>query len=591
MGFPFHAPVGRSVLKVDPNDPKAWENCVPPEGVASFKRIMQPYSNHSELLPLGQSVGLGWKSVKDVDAWLAKWEKPCPAPLKPAAYEHQEAKLKDFKDIADGIGKVKWDKVEWPSGIGTDGKVVKSNLAFQGAMIQGMFYTVAFATSWSKDGKVKWVDFVQGFGGIAANMANFVPTVGPFLSGFLTFALAFFGSSSPSIGEQIEKALKALYEKIMKEVGDMMKKQLVESALVSCRETVSDLVRSLESMPLDLHPITDTMPAGEYRVQKVAYYGTKTSIMESQMKDIFGASVGCYSNGRFNDSPPDTCKHFLYKGAFYFQFQFVLLHLNFLAEWARTVEGTAIQVRLEALRRMAQKYVPLLDRSLEIFLSFRTTCSYNYPECWGQCRDARPCIPGTPCLPCGIGNKCHESTAELQRQERDEDVLERTRCVTNAKGEIFGARNLCEREGGPGKVCSQGDFDGYWEAFAENVRNNFDPLLAILRKLTQEIPDATALVEQLVKDPVKERSTVSGAKTTDPALCDSACDKLGDAAGLWFKQTVVDTCKPFCLHTDITTRPECMDKMVESIPALFRGQVRPFLGAACAAFPLFEPLE
>lgn len=57
-----------------------------------------------------------------------------------------------------------------------------------------------------------------------------------------------------------------------------------------------------------------------------------------------------------------------------------------------------------------------------------------------------------------------------------------------------------------------GDFDGYWEAFAENVRNNFDPLLAILRKLTQEIPDATALVEQLVKDPVKERSTVSGGK-------------------------------------------------------------------------------
>lgn len=37
-----------------------------------------------------------------------------------------------------------------------------------------------------------------------------------------------------------------------------------------------------------------------------------------------------------------------------------------------------------------------------------------------------------------------------------QDVLERTRCVTNAKGEIFGARNLCEREGGPGKVCSQG---------------------------------------------------------------------------------------------------------------------------------------
>ena len=506
-----------------------------------------------------------------------------------------------WKDVANAMAKVKWDKIQWPDKKANDGK---SNFFYGGSIITGLAYTAAFAQSIFSGGEVKWGDFVQGIGTIVGSvLVNLGGLIGPILSAALTFALSLFGGG-PSISDMLKKALEELYKEIMKEVKEMFQQQEVEAALQRGKDTMSNLMEIVINIPTNIHStcLKDPCTEDEIRMNTIRELLEVKKYMEGHFAELWGSSVHCVVNGQRVENPPPECIQFLEQGALFFQFQAAMVHLNTLAQLGAIIPDQYGQNQtVQDFQRQAARYAPYLSWSLETYVGAEAElkCNYDYPGCWGGTAHCSPePVPGQP--PCWI-EPCFQQATLIETVEwkEFEDVPCQVGCnpIVYMPFGDYPKESLCEHSHLQGirPTCSQALLQKIVVEHKRYTNQSFFPLVEAVENFTRPIPDAAKMVKDMVenaKPPAADRNQTFNVTE----FCDSLCygvlqfikyeNKTKDPDAAYEKIHCPELCRGFFKLSNLTapkTRCECATKICPKMNVLMRGQCQ----GACNMFPIF----
>ena len=271
----------------------------------------------------------------------------------------QSATWSSFSDVATKMTQLPWKDITWGP-LDKYGKP-ENNFALGGCIVNGLLYTMAFADS----GGQNWEDYVQGIGTVVGGLVGLVPGAGPILSMVVTFAMSLFHDDS-------ESALTSLYKQIMSEVRAIVRAQEVQDAVAAAKGQLAGFMQMLAGMPLDFLVDDKTSQVEKYQhwYRVLERY---INIMDASEYNIFGNEANCTLALAVpmqpNDLPSPDCLEFWKSGAIFFQFQYVLMHLNIMAQMAvfATFETQRTTV-LSALRGKAATYHKLLNASYQGFV-------------------------------------------------------------------------------------------------------------------------------------------------------------------------------------------------------------------------------
>ena len=456
----------------------------------------------------------------------------------------QSATWSSFSEVATKMTQLPWKDITWGP-LDKYGKPA-NNFALGGCIVNGLLYTMAFA----EGGGTNWEDYVQGIGTVVGGLVGLVPGVGPILSMVVTFAMSLFHAGSD------DSALADLYKQIMKEVRTMLRAQEVQDAMAAAKGQLAGFMQMLAAMPMDFLVDNKTSQVEKYQhwYRVLERYIT---IMDASEYNIFGNEANCTLALAVpmqpNDKPSQDCLDFWAAGAIFFQFQYVLMHLNIMAQMAAfaTFEAQRSTV-LSALRGKAATYHKLLNASYQGFL--------------------KPMGPPTKCM--WKGTSCNDATCKAMTlndtQWDNENVSCITGCVTYFQTP-FRVRfpNLCSAPDAKyPNGCSQSDFDFMHQIRIDETKGTYEPMLERLRNLSISSYSAEAkqMVHWLLNDPPKPNKTVPQVR-----FCQELCDEVHDNAlnqdaqwGTTLKNLL--NCRGACsaaiLHTT-PTKCYCANKCLE----------------------------
>ena len=431
----------------------------------------------------------------------------------------QDPKWNSFADVAEQMAKLPWKDITWGP-LDQYGKPLH-NFAFQGCLINGLLYTMAFAES----GGGNWVDYVKGIGSVVGGLVDLVPGVGPILSMAVTFGLSLFGDDTESI-------LSKLYDQIMQQVQEIVRAQEVQDATNAAKGQLSGFMDMLSNMAQDF-----LVSPGSSEVEKhKQWYSVLEGYirtMDAEEYNIFGNGADCIKPLSVPmqpvpfESASQVCQDFWATGAIVYQFQYVLIHLNIMAQMAvfATFENET-KAALSALRGKAGTYASLLKASYLGFL-------HGIP-------------PAANCKYEWYYNATGIAGARLENSMWEgENVSCITGCVTEVPfyipfpsyvGPPMNWNSMLPQfctvpeSKDTSNTCTQSTFDWVMWLKSNSIENTFEPMLTRLQSLADS---SYSDLSQEMADWIL--SNPSGPKLTSSQVgfCEDLCeDVVGHALGI-----------------------------------------------------------
>ena len=159
-----------------------------------------------------------------------------------------------------------------------------------------------------------------------------------------------------------------LYNKIMAEVKLLIRAQEVKDAMSAAKGQLAGFMQMLSAMPTDF--VVDPSSPLSKEQQWYNVLQRYISVMDASEFNIFGNEANCTMPMSVPMQPwsvkdaSDDCLEFWASGAFIFQFQYVMIHLNTMAQMAAFGSKDQTMTVLSALQGKAKTYFSLLNASL-----------------------------------------------------------------------------------------------------------------------------------------------------------------------------------------------------------------------------------